>query len=154
LSTASLAALAASVHAGIGSNGFDALLVGLGAGMGLVMPNMTTTIQNAARAGELGTAMATTSFFRSLGGAFGVALAGMMLSVTLRAHAAAGGGNLMNAGVQTLQRLGAAERLVVVGAYASAMSLIFAVFAAVLVAASLVAAVTPELALRRTLREA
>jgi cobalamin synthase len=98
--------------------------------------------------------MATTSFFRSLGGAFGVALAGMMLSVTLRAHAAAGGGNLMNAGVQTLQRLGAAERLVVVGAYASAMSLIFAVFAAVLVAASLVAAVTPELALRRTLREA
>jgi hypothetical protein len=148
----SMVALAASVHAGVGSNGFDALLVVLGAGMGLVMPNMTTTIQNAARAGELGVAMATTSFFRSLGGAFGVALAGMMLSVTLRSYTAAGGGNLMNAGVQALQSLPVAERAVVVGAYGNAVALIFAVFAAVLVASFAVAAVTPEVALRRTLR--
>jgi EmrB/QacA subfamily drug resistance transporter len=148
----SMVALAASVHAGVGSNGFDALLVVLGAGMGLVMPNMTTTIQNAARAGELGVAMATTSFFRSLGGAFGVALAGMMLSVTLRSYTAAGGRNLMNAGVQALQSLPVAERAVVVGAYGNAVALIFAVFAAVLVASFAVAAVTPEVALRRTLR--
>jgi EmrB/QacA subfamily drug resistance transporter len=148
----SLGALAVSVRAGMGSNGLDALLVVLGAGMGLVMPNMTTTIQNAARPGELGTAMATTSFFRSLGGAFGVALAGMMLSVTLRAQAALGGGDLMNAGVQALQGLPTGERAVVVGAYGGAVSLIFAVFAGVLVVAGVVAMFTREVALRRTLR--
>jgi EmrB/QacA subfamily drug resistance transporter len=146
----SMAALAASVHAGVGSNGFDALLVVLGAGMGLVMPNMTTTVQNAAQPGELGVAMATTSFFRSLGGAFGVALAGMMLTLTLRAHAASGGGNPMNAGVQALQSLPEAERATVIAAYGSAMALIFAVFAGVLVLALLATALTPEVALRRT----
>ena len=148
-----MAALAGSVRAGVGSNGFDALLVVLGAGMGLVMPNMTTTIQNAARAGELGVAMATTSFFRSLGGAFGVALAGMMLTLTLRAHAATSGGNLMSAGVQALQSLPPAERTLVIGAYGSAVSLIFAVFAGVLVLALAAAALTPEVALRKTLRD-
>ncbi len=147
-----LAALAASVRAGMGSNGLDGLLVVLGAGMGLVMPNMTTTIQNAARAGELGTAMATTSFFRSLGGAFGVALAGMMLSISLRAHAAAGGGDLMNAGVQALQALPPAARAVVVAGYGGAVSLIFAVFAGVLVVAGVVALFTREVALRKTVR--
>jgi EmrB/QacA subfamily drug resistance transporter len=154
ISALALAALAGSVQAGVGSNGFDALLVVLGAGMGLVMPNMTTTIQNAARAGELGVAMATTSFFRSLGGAFGVALAGMMLTVTLRAHAAMGGGNMMNAGVQALQSLPAAERGLVIGAYGSAVALIFAVFAGVLVLALVATALTPEVALRKTLRSA
>jgi EmrB/QacA subfamily drug resistance transporter len=154
IAAVSLGALAASIWLGVGSNGFDLLLVVLGAGMGLVMPNMTTTIQNAARAGELGVAMATTSFFRSLGGAFGVALAGMMLTVTLRAHAAADGGQLMNAGVQALQSLPAAERALVVGAYGSAVALIFAVFAGVLVLALLAAALTPEVTLRRTLRDA
>ena len=147
-----MAALAVSVHAGVGSNGFDAGLVVLGAGMGLVMPNMTTAIQNAARPSELGTAMATTAFFRSLGGAFGVALAGMMLTITLRAHQAGGGGTVMNAGVQALQNLPAAQRAVVTGAYGSAVALIFAVFAGVLVASGVVAAVTPEIALRRTVR--
>jgi hypothetical protein len=96
--------------------------------------------------------MATTSFFRSLGGAFGVALAGMMLAITLRAHAASGGGNLMNAGVQALQSLAPGERALVVGAYGSAVALIFAVFSGVLVLALGVAVVTPEVALRKTLR--
>ena len=154
MSAIALAALAVSVRQGMGSNGLDLLLVVLGAGMGLVMPNMTTTIQNAARPGELGTAMATTSFFRSLGGAFGVALAGMMLSLTLHAHADAGGGDLMNAGVQALQALPPAARAVVIAGYGSAVSLIFAVFAGVLVAACVVSLFTREVALRRTLRAA
>ncbi len=154
VSSVALGVLAAFVHAGVGSNGFDLVLVVLGAGMGLVMPNMTTTVQNAAPAGQLGVAMATTSFFRSLGGAFGVALAGMMLAITLREHAASGGGNLMNAGVQALQSLAPGERALVVDAYGSAVALIFAVFAGVLVVALGVAVVTPEVALRKTVRAA
>jgi EmrB/QacA subfamily drug resistance transporter len=122
VAAASLLALAVSVRLGAGANAFDALLVLLGAGMGLVMPNMTTTIQNAAPSGGLGVAMATTSFFRSLGGAFGVAVAGMLLNLTLRGHE---------------------------GAYAQAVALIFAVFAGVLVLALAAAAGTPGVALRK-----
>jgi EmrB/QacA subfamily drug resistance transporter len=151
VSACSMAALAWCVDAGAGANAFDALLVVLGAGMGLVMPNMTTAIQNAAQGGQLGTAMATTSFFRSLGGAFGVALAGMMLTLTLRAHEAVGGGDVMQAGVGALQALPLAARAAVIGAYGSAMALIFAVFAVVLVVAALVTLVAPELVLRKTL---
>ncbi len=49
-------------------------LVGLGLGLGLVMPNLTTAIQNAVPPEDLGVATSAASFFRSLGGALGVAL--------------------------------------------------------------------------------
>ena len=131
-----MVALAASARLDEGANTFDALLVLLGAGMGLVMPNMTTTIQNAAKPAELGVAMATTSFFRSLGGAFGVALAGMLLSLTV---------GVQGSGAQTVSALKPAA----VAAYGDAVALIFAVFAGVLVLALLVTLATPAVALRR-----
>ena len=124
LAVVAMVALAASARLDAGANLFDALLVVLGGGMGLVMPNMTTTIQNAAKPAELGVAMATTSFFRALGGAFGVALAGMLLNSTVRGSAAP-------------------------AAYGDAVALIFAVFAGVLVLALLAAVATPGVALRR-----
>ncbi len=142
----SLAALAIAVRLGVGADGFDGLLVVLGAGMGMVMPNMTTSIQNAAKPAELGVAMATTSFFRALGGAFGVAVAGTLLTLTLRGHAGTG---LMGAGVQGLQGLSAAERAGAAGAYGAAVGLIFIVFTGVLVLALAVAVATPGVALRK-----
>jgi EmrB/QacA subfamily drug resistance transporter len=145
LSIVSMAALAVSAHLDAGANTFDALLVLMGGGMGLVMPNMTTTIQNAAPPAHLGVAMATTGFFRALGGAFGVAVAGMLLSLTVRGH---GGGALMSGSMEALDRLSASARTAVVGAYGDAVALIFAVFAGVMVLALVAALATPSMKLR------
>jgi hypothetical protein len=49
-------------------------------GLGLVMPNLTSAIQNAVRPGMLGVATSAVSFICSLGGAFGVAQSGSLIS--------------------------------------------------------------------------
>jgi hypothetical protein len=56
----------------------------MGLGIGFVMPNLTTAIQNAVERNELGSATATAAFFRSLGGALGVALSGAVLGSYLK----------------------------------------------------------------------
>lgn len=145
-----MAALGWSVRAGVGANGFDLLLVVLGAGMGLVMPNTTTAIQNAARPGELGVAMATSAFFRALGGAFGVSMAGTVLSATLQAHHLGGSaGGLANAGVDGIRTLPEAQRAAVILGYADAVSWIFAICACALVLALIAGLSAPEAPLRK-----
>jgi EmrB/QacA subfamily drug resistance transporter len=52
----------------------------LGSGMGLTMQVVVLAIQNAVDYKDLGTATASTSFFRSMGGAFGVAIFGAVLT--------------------------------------------------------------------------
>ena len=59
------------------------VLVVMGLGIGLVMPNLTTAIQNAVPRRDLGAATAAAAFFRSLGGALGAALAGAVLAAHL-----------------------------------------------------------------------
>jgi hypothetical protein len=54
------------------------------------MPNLTVAIQNAVAPEKLGVATAV-SFFRSLGGAFGVALSGSLLMGRVDASLAAAG---------------------------------------------------------------
>ena len=66
-------------------------LVVTGAGLGLVMPNLTVAIQNAVPPEMLGVATSAVSFFRSLGGAFGVALSGSLLTGRVDASLAAAG---------------------------------------------------------------
>jgi len=53
------------------------LLTGLGIGM--VMPVIMVAVQNAVSSSDMGTATSSISFFRSMGGAFGVALFGAVL---------------------------------------------------------------------------
>ena len=55
----------------------------LGAGLGLVMPNLTVAIQNAVARDDLGVATSASSFMRSLGGSFGVAIAGAIVAARL-----------------------------------------------------------------------
>lgn len=62
---------------------FEIALVVLGAGLGLVMPNLTVAIQNAVARDELGISTSTNSFMRSLGGSFGVAVAGAIVAAHL-----------------------------------------------------------------------
>ena len=56
----------------------------LGSGMGIGMPSAVTIVQNAVRRDQLGVATGAISFFRSLGGAVGVALSGALVTVVLR----------------------------------------------------------------------
>lgn len=52
----------------------------LGMGQGLVYPNLTLTVQNAATPEDLGIATTVSNFCRALGGAFGAALGGAALT--------------------------------------------------------------------------
>ncbi|HEY1722272.1 MAG TPA: MDR family MFS transporter [Magnetospirillaceae bacterium] len=61
----------------------EACLVGVGLGVGLAMPNLTLSTQNAVDRSDLGVATSTLGFFRSLGGAIGVALSGAILTMGL-----------------------------------------------------------------------
>nr|WP_315259351.1 MDR family MFS transporter [uncultured Duganella sp.] len=60
----------------------------LGAGLGLVMPNMTMAVQNALPAMRRGVGTAMLGFFRSLGGLIGVTGSGAILAQQLHGQAA------------------------------------------------------------------
>jgi EmrB/QacA subfamily drug resistance transporter len=58
----------------------------LGAGLGLVMPNMTIVVQGALPAARRGVGTAMLTFFRSLGGLLGVTGSGAILAHQLHVH--------------------------------------------------------------------
>jgi EmrB/QacA subfamily drug resistance transporter len=91
LAVAGLIAIAAAAIEAAPLPAIEAALVVTGAGLGLVMPNLTVAIQNAVAPEALGVATSAVSFFRSLGGAFGVALFGSLLSGRVDASLAAAG---------------------------------------------------------------
>ena len=59
-------------------------MMALGAGMGLAMTGFLVAVQSAAPPGRMGMATSAVQFFRSLGGALGVALLGFVLMAGLR----------------------------------------------------------------------
>jgi EmrB/QacA subfamily drug resistance transporter len=65
-----------------------------GMGFGMVGQVLIVAVQNAAERRELGVAMATTSFFRGLGGALGAALLGTLFAARFAASAGGGVGHL------------------------------------------------------------
>lgn len=58
----------------------------LGAGMGLVMQVIVLAVQNAVSQWDMGVATSATTFFRSMGGAFGTAVFGAILSNRIAAY--------------------------------------------------------------------
>jgi EmrB/QacA subfamily drug resistance transporter len=58
-------------------------MIVFGAGLGLVMQVLVIAVQNAVSLQDLGTATSATTFFRSLGGSFGTALFGAVMSSRL-----------------------------------------------------------------------
>ncbi len=138
----------ATLH-GVGANALDTLLAMLGLGMGLVMPNMTTAVQNAVARTDLGVATATLGFFRSLGGAFGVAASGMILAATLHAALPPQAGHAMsNLGLSQIGGLPVAERAAVLGAYGQALATTFLAAACVSALGFAVMLLMPERPLR------
>jgi len=115
--------LALAMPHGLSANQFDLGLVCLGLGAGLVMPNMTTAVQNAVGLHDLGVATATAAFFRSLGGAFGVAAAGMLLNHVMHTHPSAAAA--LQGGLDSVRHLPPALRTQALGCVNQGLAEIF-----------------------------
>jgi EmrB/QacA subfamily drug resistance transporter len=157
LAAASLAffALGWSTMSGQGIAVIEPLMIVLGLGLGLVMPTMTVALQNAADARDMGVATGTSAFFRSLGAVIGVALAGGVLSMQLKALLAASPlagqldpETLLNSGVQQVALMPAALAASVIGFYRTAIGTTFLIGGAITVLAFLLVLFLPELPLR------
>ncbi len=133
LGLATAAAALALLGAFVGKVGYfgDAMiLVLLGIGLGHVMPVITVAVQNAAGTADLGAATSALSFFRSLGGAVGVAIFGAVL--TARSTDLMGGADgdveieaLLEQGVTVLDGLSPVLYQAVTAAFATAFMDIF-----------------------------
>jgi MFS family permease len=157
LAAATLAFLSVmwSAVAGASISFVEVSLVILGMGFGLVMPNLMVAIQNAVLPVELGSATATSAYFRSLGGTFGVAISGAIMTSqlqTLHAEKWAGMGNgarsLLEQGIQQIKQLPAAQKEIVVGAYRHAISTTFLLGSIVIALALVLVLFLPEHPLR------
>jgi EmrB/QacA subfamily drug resistance transporter len=110
----------------------SAYMVVVGVGLGLVMQVLVLAVQNDARPEDIGVATASATFFRSMGGAFGVALFGTVFATRLT-HQLSGVPHSVTAqlgsGVQLrpteIDKLPPAVHDVVVHAFATALSGVF-----------------------------
>ena len=135
--TLSFTTLAWSARAGGGAAMGEVILAVLGLGIGVSFPNLTTGIQNAVERADLGVATATSAFFRSLGGAVGVALAGAILTARLQ--------TLMPGGILSMsEHMSVADHAVVVFAYRHALSTTFLSGAIVTAIACIIVALSPN----------
>jgi EmrB/QacA subfamily drug resistance transporter len=135
----SFAALAWSAWIGGGAGTGEIILVVLGLGIGVSFPNLTTAIQNAVERPDLGVATATSAFFRSLGGAVGVAMSGAILTARLQALMP---GGIRGAGLAST--LPAADHAAMVFAYRHALATTFLAGGVVAAIACIVVALSPE----------
>ncbi len=60
----------------------------MGAGLGFTMQVLVTVVQNSVDRGDIGVATSSVTFFRQMGGSFGTALFGAILSSRLAVHIA------------------------------------------------------------------
>ena len=155
------ALMSLSVFAFIGASPAVFLLSmgALGLGMGIGMPNLTTSVQNAVAHRELGAATGAMTFSRSLGGALGVAASGTIMSMRLATSVAASGGtldvhDLGDRGAQALSALTAAQQAGIGAAYRSALAGCFLLSGVVMTLAIVLVLGLPELKLRSEIEEA
>jgi len=132
MSTGSFLTLAWAAREGAPTGIIETALVSLGAGLGLVMPNLTVAIQNSVERDHLGVATSVSSFVRSLGGALGVAVSGAVVAIRLRHYipaawikTTANGSNILEMGVQQIAKIPAAQHAVLVNAYRHAIATTF-----------------------------
>nr|WP_229276041.1 MDR family MFS transporter [Agromyces kandeliae] len=65
-------------------------MVVLGAGLGMVMQNLTLVVQNDTPVSQLGAASSNVNFFRSIAGTIGVTIMGSLLATQVREHVSTG----------------------------------------------------------------
>ncbi len=100
-----------------------AMLAVFGLGFGMVGQVLITAVQNSAPRRELGIAMATTSFFRGLGGAVGAAVLGSIFIAAAGTSIPAGHVHLL-AGSARADLIGGVQSVFVVGAAFAALALV------------------------------
>jgi len=132
-------------HVGGGAYAFMLSTFWLGFGMGMGMPNLTVTVQNAVPYRELGAATGMMTFIRSLGGALGVAASGTIMAQHLlaalgRDHASLSAG--------ALSRMSAADLAAITGVYHHALMWCFWLSGAVMGVAFLLTLGLPQIRLR------
>ncbi|MFR9805344.1 MFS transporter [Pseudonocardia sp. RS010] len=134
-----------------------AFLAVLGLGMGMTMQNLVLAVQNTVRAGDLGAASSTVTFFRSLGGTIGVSvlgsiLAGRVATLTTDGLADAGiavpAGGSGEVGIGSLNELPAFVADIVRAAYGDGTATIFLVSACLAVVSLLAIVFIKEVPLR------
>lgn len=145
--------ITAAVGGGIGV--IETALIVLGCGFGMVMPNLVVSIQNAVGPREQGAATATAAFFRQLGGTFGVAMSGAIMTAVLRGleeekstGLVRGGRALLEQGVQQIAGLPPTQRELVIGAYRHAISMTFLMGSIIMALAFFLVLYLPEHPLR------
>ena len=135
----------------------------LGAGLGMVMQVLVLAVQNAVEHRDLGTATSAATFFRSMGGALGVAVFGALLSDRLgryipeRLAAAgvqdrAGGGDLLGT-PDAIAALPGPVRDAVLGGFADSLSDIYTIAIPIALLGFVVVLFLPELPLRTSVRD-
>ena len=129
----------------------------LGLGVGLVMQVLVLAVQNSVDHRDLGIATSATSFFRSMGGAFGVAVFGAILTSRLNANLADLPGlngdadaAAIQSGPDAIAALPAGVRDDVIDAFANALHVVFLWGVPVAVLAFVVVWFLPELPLRNS----
>jgi hypothetical protein len=131
-----------------------------GFGIGFIMPILVVVVQNAVEMRDLGTATASISFFRSMGGSFGVALFSAVLIARLNSLVGAlpgpallgdsPGVALLHAGAQALALAPPALRPVVTAAVTEAFQDTFRVGAGLAFLTLIAVLVLREVPLRTT----
>lgn len=131
-----------------------------GLGIGMIIQVMVLAVQNSVDHADLGTATATESFSRSMGGAFGVAVSGAILTNRLSAYlvahlpaGAAGGGldtKAIASGPKAIAALPAQIQTVVIDGLAYAIHVVFLFGVPLTFAAFVLSLFLPERPLRTT----
>lgn len=152
--------LLSSMGVGTGALAMEAYMFVLGFGLGMVMQVLIIVVQNVVPYRDLGAATSGVTFFRSIGGSFGVATFGAIFSNVLAADivhylpASARASTASLAAMQSnpmqLHRLPPAIHAGYIHAYASALQPVFLVAGCVGVAAFLLAWLIPEVTLKQT----
>ncbi len=145
---------------GVGTSGLvsSAYMIVLGLGLGMIIQVMVLAVQNSVEHRDLGTATATETFVRSMGGAFGVAVFGAILNNRL-AHELAlllpASGSSVNVGTlagspAAIKQLPPSTYDAVIHALANSLHTVFLLAAPLALAAFALALLLPERPLRQT----
>jgi MFS family permease len=142
-------------HTSYGFAAIDMFVVGLG--LGLVMQVLVVAVQNSVPHSQLGTATATATFFRTIGGAFGVAILGAVFNSQLLSHLRQTaspafmkliGGSDISENPAQIHKLPPAARELVINAFSHTLQTVFIVSIPFAVVAFIVAFFMKEIPLR------
>ncbi|HWD95142.1 MAG TPA: EmrB/QacA family drug resistance transporter, partial [Acidimicrobiales bacterium] len=144
-------------HSSFGFAAIGMFIVGLG--LGLVMQVLIVAVQNSVPHAQLGTATANATFFRTIGGAFGVAILGAVFNTQLLSHLRAtvpaallkkiGGGDISENPAQ-ISHLPPADRTLIINAFSHTLQTVFEVTVPIVIAAFIASWFMKEIPLRQS----